>query len=272
MPRTEVLQRMLEAGRQMVHDQGVQVSLESFTYDKVIELAGVPRSSAYHMWRTKTDYLHDLLLHLADSARRATEADAKRTIDTARNLVLKNITKLGDESERRRVLLEAIRQGVGQSFDAIADSNEWYIYLALTAAARSAGDDQGRLEIAAALLEGQQKLIDYFADLYSQMLDVLKYRMRDSAYTVRHLAVAGAAIVEGLAMRHFLPRAIDQASDPPAVEPMSWTLASLFESGLPGPSITGEIAGDGWSLAALAYLGIVDQLTEPIPAEDLNGE
>jgi hypothetical protein len=73
-------------------------------------------------------------------------------------------------------------------------------------------------------------------------------------------------------MRHFLPRAIDQAADPPAVEPMSWTLASLFDSGLPGPSTTGEVTGENWSLAALAYLGILDRLVEPIPAEDLDWE
>jgi AcrR family transcriptional regulator len=270
MTAAEILQRMLDAGRQMVHEQGIQVSLEDLTYDKVIERAGVPRSSAYHLWGTKSDFLHELLLHLAESARRATEADAKRTIDTVRNIVLKNITKLGDESERRRVLLEAVREGVQQSFDAIADSNEWYIYLALTAAARSAGDDKDRLEIAAALLDGQKKLIDYFADLYGQMLEVLKYRMRDDQYTVRHLAVAGAAIIEGLAMRHFLPRAINRASQPPAVERTSWALGSLLQPGLPGPSPQGEVAGNGWSLAAIAFLGIVDALTEPIPREDLD--
>lgn len=272
MPAAEVLQRMLAAGRRMVQEQGVQVSLENLTFDKVIERAGVPRSSAYHMWRTKGDYLRELLLHLAESARRATEADTKRTIETVRNLVLKSITKLGDQGERRRVLLEAVRQGVEQSFDTIADSNEWYIYLALTAAARSAGNDEGRLQIAAALLEGQQKLIDHYADLYGQMLDVLQYRMRHDAYTVRHLAVAGAAIVEGLAMRHFLPRAIDQAAHPPAVEPTNWTLGSLFEKSLPGPSPSGEVSDSGWSLAALAYLGIVDALVEPIPPEDLDSK
>jgi AcrR family transcriptional regulator len=272
MPAAEVLQRMLAAGREMVDEQGVQVSLEDLTYDKVIERAGVPRSSAYHMWRTKSEYLRDLILHLAESARRATEADAQRTINTVRDLVMKNITKLGDPDERRRVLLEGVRTGVRQSFETIVDSNEWYIYLALTAGARSAGNDQNRLKIAGALLEGQKKLIEYFADLYGQMLGVLKYRPRNDAYTVRHLAVAGAAIVEGLAMRHFLPRAIDRADEPPPVEDRGWTLASLFENGLPGPSPKGDITGDGWSLAAIAYLGIVDALFEPIPPQDIDEE
>jgi hypothetical protein len=94
--------------------------------------------------------------------------------------------------------------------------------------------------------------------------------MRHDQYTVRHLAVAGAAIVEGLAMRHFLPRAINRASQPPAVETTSWALGSLLEPGLPGPSPHDEVAGNGWSLAAIAFLGIVDSLTEPIPPEEVD--
>jgi hypothetical protein len=140
--------------------------------------------------------------------------------------------------------------------------------VALNAAARSAGEDESRLQIAAALLDGQKKLIDRFAGLYAQMLEVLDLRFRSEAYTVRHMAVAGAAIVEGLALRQLLLMALDNAERPPAVEDTGWELSSLITSDLPGPTPEGDISDGGWSLAALAYLGVVDALVEPIPSED----
>ncbi len=130
------------------------------------------------------------------------------------------------------------------------------------------GREIGGLRLAAALLDGQKRLINQFAALYDQMLAVLRMRFRSDAYTTRHMAVIGAALVEGLALRKFLHLAIDQAEQKPAIEATDWALGNLIGGSLPGPSPGGAITDDGWSLAALAFLGIVDALAEPIPSED----
>jgi hypothetical protein len=268
VPAPELVRRMLGSARDLVFDRGVQISIADEIFDLAIERAGVSRTSALRLWPTNSEFARDVLLHIADPAQYGTAAYDERTISLVKDIVIANRQKLGEPLERRRVLLEAIRAGVEQSLNAITESKEWYVYMALNAAARSTGNDQGRLRLAAALLNGQKRLINRFADLYDQMLDVLQMRFRSDAYTTKHMAVIGAAIVEGLALRKFLHLAIDQATQKPDIDAMDWTLSTLIGGSLPGPSADIGVADESWSLAALAYLGIVDALAEPIPSED----
>jgi AcrR family transcriptional regulator len=270
IPAEQIKQRMFGSAQQMVYDQGLQISLEELSFEKVIEAAGVTRSSAYRLWPYKGDFVEDLLCYLAGPTMLGRSAFDKHTIELVRDIVVNSAANPHDPKEQRRVLLQAVREGVEQSFKAITESREWYIYVALNASVKSAGDDEGRLRIAAALLESQMNLIDKFADLYRQMLTATGTRLRDEAYTVRHMAVAGAAIVEGLALRQILTMAIYGAKRPPLIPDHDWSLASLINDELPGPSADGGMC-DGWTLPALAFMGIVDAFGEAIPGNDCKG-
>jgi AcrR family transcriptional regulator len=265
IPAEQIKQRMFRSAQQMVYDQGVQISLEELSFEKVIEAAGVSRSSAYRLWPYKGDFVEDLLCYLAGPTMLGSSAFDKDTIELVRSIVANNGAKPNDPQERRRMLLQAVKEGVAQSFKAMTESREWYIYVALNASVRSTGNDESRLRIAAALLESQMNLIDKFAELYRQMLIATGTRLRDEAYTVRHMAVAGAAIVEGLALRQILAMAVYGAKRPPSIPDHNWSLASLVNDELPGPSVEGGMS-DGWSLPAVAFMGIVDAFSEAIPA------
>ena len=255
---------MFEAARQLVYALGVQVSLEELSFEQVIELAGVSRSSAYRLWPYKGDFVQDLLCDLAGPNWLGTAAFDQETIDLAANIVMSNGDKLDSPEGRRQVLLDAVREGVAQNFKAIVESREWHIYVALNASIRTAGDDESRLRIAAALQHSEMTFVDRMADFYSGMLKVLGLRFRNDSYTVQHMAVAGAAVVEGLALRRLITTAVDGAKRPPYVPDHGWSLGDLLTANLPGP---GESDAQHWSLAALAFLGIVDALTEPVGSE-----
>lgn len=251
---------MFDAARQLVYAQGVQVSLEELSLEQVIELAGVSRSSVYRLWPYKGDFVQDLLCDLAGPSWLGTAAFDQDTVDLAANIVMGNADKLSSPEGRRQVLLDAVREAVAQNFKAIVESQEWHIYVALNASIRTAGDDESRLRIAAALQHSEMTFVDRMADFYAGMLEVLGLRFRNDSYTTRHMAVAGAAVVEGLALRRLVTMTVDGAKRPPYVPDHGWSLGDLLAANLAGP---GGSDAQPWSLAALAFLGIVDALTEP---------
>jgi AcrR family transcriptional regulator len=270
IPVEQIKQRMFGSAQQMVYDQGLQISLEELSFEKVIEAAGVSRSSAYRLWPYKDDFVDDLLCYLAGPTMLGSAALDKDTIELVRSIVVNSGVSQHDPQEQHEVLLRAVKEGVAQSFRAMTESREWYIYVALNASVRSAGDDESRLRIAAALLESQMNLVDKFAELYRQMLLATGRRLRDEAYTIRHVAVAGAAIVEGLALRQILTNAVYGAKRPPSMPDHDWSLASLVNDELPGPSAEGGMS-EGWSLPAVAFMGIVDAFSEALPVSERSG-
>src|SRR5216683_830520 len=139
LPAAEVVARMLASARDLVFNEGVQITVGDYVFDQAIERAGVSRSSANRLWPTRNEFARDLLLYLTDPTVHRIAAYDQLTIDKVRDIVLRNSEKLVDPLGRRRLLLEAIRSGVEQSLNAVTESKEWYIYMALNAAARSAG-------------------------------------------------------------------------------------------------------------------------------------
>lgn len=269
IPADKIRKEMFEAARKLVYAQGVQISLEELSFERVIALAGVPRSSAYRLWPYKGDFVQDLLCDLAGPNWLGTAAFDQETIDAAKRVVSDHADKLRSQEGRREVLLEAVRVGVARNFRAIMESNEWHIYVALNASMGSTGDDESRLRIAAALQHSEMTFIDRMSDFYSQMLAALGLRFRNEAYTVRHLAMAGASVVEGLALRRLLVKAVDEAKRPPVVPEHGWTLGDVLDPPLPGP---GDDTAEDWSLAAIAFLGIVDIMSEPAPGNEESGK
>jgi hypothetical protein len=151
-----------------------------------------------------------------------------------------------------------------QNFQAISASNEWHIYVALNAAVGSAGNDEGRLRIAAALKHSEMTFNDRMSDFYADMLQALGLELREG-YTVRHVAMAGAAVVEGLALRCLLNNAVEQAQRPPLVPDHGWAFASVLGEPVPAPE--GADPDQAWSLPAVAFLGVLDIMTQPTARE-----
>ena len=101
------------------------------------------------------------------------------------------------------------------------------------------------------------------AEFYQLMGDGLGLRLRSPAYSYTHLAAATAALVEGLALRQILAEAQHGNPGSRTHQHQNLDLEQLISSPLPGPGIDGKPAV--WSLAALAFTGILDTFVEPDP-------
>jgi hypothetical protein len=254
---------MLAAARNLVFASGVTISLEDLSLEEVIRHAGVPRSSVYRIWPYKGDFVDDLLCHMAGPNWYGTSAFDQETIDLATKIVSDHQQELSTPEGRRAVVLEAARQAVLQNFRAIAASQDWHIYVALVATVRFTRDDAARTRIEEALADSEAMFLTRMADFYQLMAKALGFRLRNPNYSYQHLAAAGAALVEGIALRQILAEAQRNSLTSRKRQQPDINLGGLISSPLPGPGIDGEPAD--WSLAAIAFLGIIDAFVEPDP-------
>jgi AcrR family transcriptional regulator len=263
IPADEVRAKMLTAARDLVFASGVTISLEDLSLEEVIRRAGVPRSSVYRIWPYKGDFVDDLLCHMAGPNWYGTSAFDQETIDLAAKIVGDHQQELSTPEGRRAVVLEAVRQAVLQNFRAIVTSQEWHIYIALVATARSTRDDAARARIEEALADSEARFLTTMTDFYQLMAEALGFRLRIPNYSYQHLAAAGAALVEGFALRQILAEAQRTDAAHRKRQQPDIDLGGLISSPLPGPGIDGEPAD--WSLPAIAFLGIIDAFVEPDP-------
>jgi AcrR family transcriptional regulator len=253
----EVRERMLEEAHRVVTILGVTASLEDLSMEDVIKAAGVPRASVYRIWPYRGDFIADLLEHMAGPDWFGSGSYDVETLKVAAKTVLAHKDRMTTLAGRRAVACEAIRVAAERNYDYVASDPNWKIYIALIATSGGARDPATRARVATALAESDGRFTANMATFYGLMGGLMGFRPRAS-YTFEHLAVAGAAIVEGLALRRILVATAEAADgDDPRTR-----LAALVTERVSGPGLDGDA---DWSLAALGFLGVFDALVEPVP-------
>jgi AcrR family transcriptional regulator len=252
----DVRARMLAAAQEIVAKTGVTVRVEDLSLEQVIQYARVPRSSVYRIWPYKEDFLDDLLCHLAGPDWLGGTAFDEQTIAIVTQVVADNRHRLGTAAGRREVLCEAVRQGVRRNLQAVIDSRERRIFTALGATLDSLRDADVRQRVQAELERTEINLLTRMSEFYRDITAALGLRPRRPEYTLQHIAAAGAALVEGFALR---ARVVVE----PRTQGQEWTFADVIRGPLPGPGLDGQVVG--WSSAAIAFLGLIDMFLEPDP-------
>jgi AcrR family transcriptional regulator len=278
VPAEEIRQRMLDAGRELALAAGAALTIEHLRLEEVIQRARVPRSSVYRLWPYKEDYISDLLCYLAGAGSSFSERTlmVPETITMIRALIDDNRALLAAPEGRRALLCEIIRISAERNYRALADSPQWRLHMALATTLGSTSGDAGpgsnaaRRRVAAALEEAQSRSREVMVTVFEVVAAELGLRLRDPARTVEHLQLAGGLLVQGLALRNEQVRAAlaDGGDAAPAGDPAGhpWTAArvdALLNAAVPGPGLHGRTAD--WTLAAYAYLGIVDAFVELDP-------
>jgi AcrR family transcriptional regulator len=257
---------MLRAGCDAVLESGLDVSLEMLSLEELIQVARVPRSAVYRKWPYKDAFIDELLCYVVGPGGHLGGHDAfdQETIDMVHKVIADNRHLLGTAGGRRALLREVVRQGAGQNFRAQL-SPRMRIFTSLMGAVRSSKNLQARSNIAAAIEETQARSRDSITELIRYVMTTLGLRMRDSTSTVEQLQAAGAALIQGLAMRHDVAEAAaDQWSNTheTGVRPPD----QVTDIPILRPGLDGQPAE--WTLAALGYLGVVDSFLEPDPDFD----
>lgn len=232
---------MIRTAREMVHEWGgLALSLEQLNLERVIQRAGVPRTTVYRIWENKDAFLVDLLCDLAGSSWHRTVAFSPATLDVVMRTYLANMNRLYDNASRYQVVRELVRVGAERNFMEVCTSPEWQTYVALTATAMSLPDEDARGRVVAALKDAERIFVSRMVRFYALMMEVLGLRLR-APFSLEQLAVTGAAVVEGLGLRLVINPTVVQGR-------VEWP--SLDDKEVP------------WSLAAIGFLGILEEFVE----------
>ena len=259
VPAEEVRQRMLDAGRELALEAGAALTIEHLRLEEVIQRARVPRSSVYRLWPYKEDYIDDLLSYLSGEGSWFSERPVldPETFTAVTQIITGNKDLLASPGGRRALLCEVVRVTTAINYRVLSESSHWRLHMALVATLGSTRSGEARQRIAAALEDAQSTSRDSMVALFGQLSAALGLRMRDPARTAEHMQLAGGLLVQSMALRNVqVQAAVGDA-------PRATHVNSLLNCPLPGPGLHGEPAE--WTLAAFAYLGVVDAFTELDP-------
>ncbi|HRA51989.1 hypothetical protein [Actinotalea sp.] len=255
----EVRDRMLRQGVEVIRARGLMVGLDDVRMEDLIAAAEVPRSSVWRIWPGKWEYLVDVLAMAADpqGANLLRPPLDEPTLEIAVASAHERLDLLVTPEGRRVLLLETVRVALEHNYRVHSTSTSWRTYMALLSTVNAIADDDARRKIAVRLQAAERTgFIAVMARFYESLSAALGLRLRAPQYTFEHIALAGSALVEGLAIRNAILEA-DEVSAPGVERP---TLDELLHGELPGPQGTGP-----WTTTALAFLGVVDAFLEPDP-------
>ena len=261
VPAEEVRRRMLEAGRELAIEAGAALTIEHLRVEEIIQRARVPRSSAYRMWPYREEYIDDLLCYLAGAGNWFNDRPVfdPETFTVLKQVVEDNRELIGSLEGRRALLCEIVRLTVAQNYAALTESGTWRLHMALSATLGSTRSGEARQKIAAALEESQRVSRDSLVAVFGFLAAELGLRMRDPAATIEHMQLAGGLLVQSVALRNVQVRAAADGDDSGEAA----LVDTLLNAPLPGPGLHGQPAE--WTLAAFAYMGVVDAFIELDP-------
>lgn len=278
----EVRQRMLDAGRELALEAGAALTIEHLRLEEVIQRARVPRSSVYRMWPYREEYIDELLCYLAGAGSFFSDRTLidPETFSIAAQVVTDHPGRLGSTEGRRALLCEVVRLTCTRNYHELSGSAPWRLHMALIATLGSTRSGEARRRIAAALEDSQRRSRDSIIFVLSHLATTLGVRVRDPAYTLDHVQLAGGLLVQALALRNVQVQtalahpgagpdgqaagtvpAGDAGDGPDLTEPIR--VNELLNAPIPGPGLDGEPAQ--WTLAAFAYLGVIDAFMELDP-------
>lgn len=257
--------KMLQAGCDVLLESGLDVSVEMLSLEELIQIARVSRSAVYRMW-DKDAFIDELLCYVAgpDGYFGGGELFDRETVDVVHKAISDNRHLLDTASGRHALLREAVRVGAGQNFRA-QFSPQARIHTALMAAVRSSKNLHDRSNIAVAIEEAEMGSQKHITELIKFVMTTLGFRMRDRSMTVEQLQIIGASTLQGLAIRQDVSEAAAEqwrnTHDADVDSPHGSIVNPVFRPGLDGQPVE-------WTLAALAYIGVVDGFVELDPNFD----
>ena len=273
VPAEEVRQRMLDAGRQLAHEVGAALTIEHLRLEEVIQRARVARSSVYRLWPYREDYIDDLLCYLAGEGSWFSDRTVldPETFDLAVRVVTDNQPMLATPEGRRALMCEVVRITATRNYEVLTESLPWRLHMALIATLGSTRGGGARRRIAAALEDSQRRSRASLVAVLRHLATVLGYRLRDPAFTLDHVQLAGGLLIQSMAQRNVqVQTALARPDDAPGrADPAEDDLAEparvagLLNDPIPGPGLDGQPAQ--WTLAAFSYLGLIDLFMELDP-------
>jgi AcrR family transcriptional regulator len=239
---SEIIEKLMKVGLEILTETGLSVGVHRLSLEELASRAEVPPSSVHHLWPTRDAFYADLLVELVQPTDSQGAAFDPETLAVSKQIVEANRNRLGTADGRLSVLLEAIRRGAQRNYEYITNSVQWRTFTALLVSLPEL-DEPHRTRVIDAIREAEDRFIERMTEFYDEMLPIFKASPR-RGLTTRHIAAAGAGVVEGLAARSRISN--EFTSQPVAL-----------------PGIDGDDVD--WHLAAVGFAGVVLGMIDLLP-------
>lgn len=266
---------MIATAIEQIQREGMSVSLEHLSLERIIKASGVSRATAYRHWPTKTDFLAEVLVAVMRSTR--LEGETQEEVANLREFLEAERAASHTEQGRRDLVVEGFRRSVDADFRKVLGSPQWRTYLALGATCRGLPEGQLRTEVETALAQAERTFTAHRAQVYARLPVLLGYRLvpplaGDTGFTL--MAEATGAMMTGLVVRALArPELVTQtlATAPYGSSRVAdWTQPQLHLVGVilghlePDPDVAWD---ESYLPTALAQLEVIASALEASRAE-----
>lgn len=203
---------MLATAVGQLERDGVRVSIEDVSMERVIEEAGVSRASAYRRWPNREAFLTDVLVAVVGrlSLHPEDEADLRMLAD----LIAERTVDLATAQGRRDLIVEALRRISDIDIHRLLASKPWQNHLALAATHRGLPPGDLKDSIGKAIADAERAMLDRRAEVYSHLPALLGYRLVPPLTApdgFRVMSSAAGAMMTGILLRsHADPSWLDE--------------------------------------------------------------
>lgn len=251
--KEELRTLVLEAGRDMLLEEGLGTGAERVTFKRVFhrlaETQGVRLTNASVIGRIWTSQAQFQAEVLASIARDDFAQDLMPVVSTIEE-VLMHLDRTSLAS-RRSTLQQLCRVGGAAAQQALLDSQIWSSWIRIWSYALhrwNCSNDEGNAErtsnLPEAILGGYQLVTRDYGDLHRALAAVLGFRCREDL-TFDQLTIAGSALAEGCALRDRIDPGMARNIPRPT-----------------GPN--GEL--EEWTLLGIGLEALVNEFFEPDPS------
>lgn len=240
--REVVRVKVLGRAAQYVETVGLSLGISTALVEQFATDSGISPKQFAQVWSTPEAFLTDLFCELAHQAR-IDRADSETLLTTWQYLSMR-IDDLRSAQGRRSVLIDVIRTAAEYNFDVVTASGKWRTYAALSTTIMAWPDGPDRAQVLEALRASELAFVETMESFYRNVLPTIGYRLK-AEYNGDYgpFVVAAASVIEGLGI-------------------VRSTVPALVEAHFDRPTENGS---EVWSVAALAFMGVVDAFIEPDP-------
>jgi hypothetical protein len=233
---------VLRSATQHVESVGLTFGTDAALIEKLSAGAHITTGQFGQIWPTHDAFFADLFCELANQAQ-IDRADTETLLSTWQYLSMRT-SDLETIDGRRRVLIDVIRTSAEYNFEAVTASSKWRTYAALSTTIVSWPEGEARTRVIDALRASEISFVGTMENFYRNVLPTIGYRLKPAFHDdYQPFVVAAASVIEGLGIvRSTVPVLVTARFDLPV-----------------------ENGTQAWSVASLAFMGVVEAFIEPDP-------
>ena len=230
LTRGELRTTLLEAGREILLEEGLDTDSSNLTFKRVFERVerrkGVRITNASvirRVWQNQADFQADVLVAIAHDEERP---EAERTIHAL--LALFERLDLSTADGRDSAIEEVCRIGGEASNTAIADSTSFSLWISVMAMATATAMPDERRRVQDALSGAYVTVDKFWGEVFAGLAGLLGLRIRQPL-TLAQFVKSVSALNEGFSLRQRVNGHLEWVTRPtgPGGEDQEWTLFAV---------------------------------------------